>query len=81
MREIVTLTRRSFVFVTKRRVSVTSVTASFGHSAATAGDIVSRFGCGVGRAVTVAAVVLAAAPVAGAVDAQEVCVIRVEGMR
>jgi hypothetical protein len=31
--------------------------------------------------VTVAAVVLAAAPVAGAVDAQEVCVLRVEGMR
>ena len=40
-----------FVFVTKKRVSVTSVTASLGHSAANAGDV-SWFGCGVGRAVS-----------------------------
>jgi len=41
--------------VTKRRVSVTSVTASFRHSAANAADV-SRFGCGVGRAVSFVAI-------------------------
>ena len=36
--------------MTRKRVSVTSVTAPLGHSAANAGDV-SWFGCGVARAV------------------------------
>ena len=44
----VTLTRQSLFFLTKRRVSVTSVTASFGHSAANAAPTCHRFVCGVG---------------------------------